>query len=55
MKNPNSNIYLYAKDHYKTDDLFSDLQIILGERSNIEPCYISKKFFSICCPKTGGN
>ncbi len=37
MKNANSHLYLYAKNHYKVTDTIEDLQKIVGERQMLEP------------------
>jgi hypothetical protein len=41
--NPNTHIYLYAKGWYKQSNVIDDLKKILGNRSGIEPKYITQK------------
>ena len=35
------HIFLYAKNHYATGDMISDLKIIIGHRAGIDPDHIS--------------
>jgi hypothetical protein len=37
MKNPNSDIFLYAKNHYVTNVMMDDLRVIIGKRNGIAP------------------
>lgn len=36
-----SHVYLYSKGHYKTTNMVEDLKVLLGNRSGIEPEYVT--------------
>ena len=40
MKNPDSHLWLYAKNHYVRHAMMADLRVLLGERNDIEPACV---------------
>jgi len=48
IKNCDSHVILYAKNHYKKGDLIADLKRIYSLRNAIDPGYISKRDILSC-------
>lgn len=42
MKNAESDVILYAKNHYERTDVVEDLKVIYGKRNGVEPKYLQK-------------